>query len=203
MVYSLAFALQALGLDGASDGELVERFLATRGELYFTELYRRYSPKVYAKCVSMLNDPTEAEDAVQVIFERVLLRLGGFRRDAKFGTWLFSVTNNYCIDRLRRRKRSPVVEVQLPDYFEQADDAEGPDWLETQSAPAIRYILGELSELDRAVLVLMYMDGLSVKEIGETLGVGGSAVKMRLKRARDRARKLYDAWASRHELSAA
>jgi len=196
MLLSLHLALQALGFSDTSDGELVELYLATRGERYFGELYRRYSPRVYGKCVSMLGDRDEAHDAVQDVFERVLNRLGSFRQDSSFSTWLFSVTNNHCIDRIRKRNRRARREGDMPlvEVAEVVDD--GPDWLEEQSPAAIRHILANLNEVDRAVLVLMYMDELSVREIAETLSLKESATKMRLKRARTRARKMYDQWVS-------
>ena len=194
MLLSLHLALQALSFADTSDGELVSGYLATRDERCFAELYRRYSPRVYSKCVTMLDNRAEANDAVQDVFERVLLRIGSFRADAKFGTWLFSITNNHCIDRLRRRKRLRAKRGTLPEHAEVAAVVEDVDWLEEQSPAAIRHILTELSEMDRAALVLMYMDELSVAQISETLNLGVSATKMRLKRARDRARGIYDRW---------
>ena len=199
MLLSLHLALQALGFADTPDGELVDMYMATRNERYFGELYRRYSPKVFGKCLTMLGNDAEAHDAVQDVFERVLTRIGGFRQDAQFGTWLFSITNNHCIDRLRRRKRRRVVTTEISDEHlpdEGGDDADD-NWLEEQSPEAIRYILERLSELDRAALVLMYMDDMSVREIAAHLDLQESATKMRLKRARDRARKHYLAWPGR------
>jgi len=193
MLLSLHLALQALGFSDVEDSELVELYLLSRGDRYFGELYRRYSPKVYGKCITMLNNEAEAADAVQDIFEKVLLRIGSFRRDSKFGTWLFTITNNYCIDLLRKRKRlrnkvGDMPEADVEDIVEEAD------WLQEQSPAAIRHILENLSELDRVALVLMYMDELSVKEIAVQMGLQESATKMRLKRARQRAKKIYQEW---------
>ena len=193
MLLSLHLALQALGFSDMEDSELVELYLVSRGDRYFGELYRRYSPKVYGKCITMLNNEAEAADAVQDIFEKVLLRIGSFRQDSKFGTWLFTITNNYCIDLLRKRKRlrgkvGAMPEIDIEDIVEEAD------WLQDQSPAAIRHILDNLSELDRAALVLMYMDELSVKEIAVQMGLQESATKMRLKRARQRAKRIYDVW---------
>lgn len=198
MLLSLHLALQALGFSDTSDGELVELYMATRGERYFAELYRRYSPKVYGKCVVMLSSDVEASDAVQDIFEKVLLRIGGFRRDAKFGTWLFTITNNHCIDRLRSRKRLKSKQADFPEV-DFPDEIEEDDWLMEQSPEAIKHILSELGEGDRTALILMYMDELSVKEIAETLDIQESATKMRLKRAREKALKIYKIWAENKE----
>lgn len=203
MLLTLQLALQALGMADSPDGELVEMFVATRGDRYFGELYRRYGPRVYAKCLTMLGDEAEARDAVQDVFERALRRIGGFRREAKFSTWLYAIANNHCIDRLRARERRRAREAALPDddALGEADARPAPggggaDWLEAQSPEAIAHILARLGELDRAALVLRYMDGLSTRDLAATLGVGESAAKMRLKRARDRALVIYRAWAA-------
>ena len=206
MLLTLQLALQALGMADSPDGELVEMFVATRADRYFGELYRRYGPRVYARCLTMLGDEAEARDAVQDVFERALRRVGGFRRDAKFSTWLYAIANNHCIDRLRARERRRAREAALPD-----DDAlgeagahpapggdDGGDWLEEQTPEAIAHILAHLGELDRAALVLRYMDGLSTRDLAAALGVGESAAKMRLKRARGRALAIYRAWAAAH-----
>ena len=193
MLLSLHLALQALGFSDVEDTELVELYLVTRGDRYFGELYRRYSPKVFGKCVTMLSNEEEAADAVQDIFERVLMRIGSFRQDSKFGTWLFTITNNHCIDLLRKRKRLRGKIGNMPEV-EVAEVVEETDWLQDQSPKAIRHILDNLSELDRVALVLMYMDEMSVKEIAEQMGLQESATKMRLKRARQRAKGIYDVW---------
>jgi len=93
---------------------------------------------------------------------------------------------------------APVEEFEIS-----SESEETTDWLEEQSPAAIRHILGELSEIDRAALVLMYMDDLSVREIATTLNLGESATKMRLKRARARALKIYETWSGRSSMSAA
>lgn len=193
MLLSLHLALQALGFSDVEDSELVELYLVTRGDRYFGELYRRYSPKVFGKCITMLGNEEEAADAVQDIFERILMRIGSFRQDSKFSTWLFTITNNHCIDLLRKRKRLRGKVGDMPEV-EVAEEIEETDWLQDQSPKAIRHILDNLSELDRVALVLMYMDEMSVKEIAAQMGLQESATKMRLKRARQRAKSIYDVW---------
>ena len=203
MLLSLHLALQAINFSDVDDAELVAMYLDTRSERYFAELYRRYSSKVFGKCYSMLSDEAEAHDMVQDIFERVLNKLSSFRRDSSFSTWLYAITNNFCIDRLRRRSRdkvSSIDPVEMPQLA--AEEAEDDSWLEMQSPAAIEHILSEIGEMDRMVLILMYMDDLSIREIADTLGLQESATKMRLKRARDRAKKIYLNWSEQPEILA-
>ena len=198
MLLSLQIALAALRLTDTTDDELLELYRATRDERYFAELYRRYGPKVYARCLTLLSDEHEAHDAAQEVFVRVLRKLGSFRGESAFGTWLYRVASNHCLDRLRRRarrrERPTEAEILEPMAEHAAEEATGDDWLARQTPAAIEYILARLSEADRRVLLLMYMEELSVEGIAETLDLKSSAVKMRLKRARDRARGHYDAY---------
>ncbi len=206
MLLSFQILLAALNYGDSSDAELVELYLATRGERYFAELYRRYGSKVYAKCVGMLGDRDEASDATQEVFVRVLARVGSFRSESAFGTWVYSIANNHCIDRLRKRQRDRRHVAEVDDLDDRAErivlpEAGADDWLAQQSVAAIEHILSEIGEIDRAVLVMMYMDELSVLEIATALGLQESATKMRLSRARQRARVVYDRWALLHEVA--
>ena len=205
MLLSLQIALAALRLTDTTDAELVELYQATQNERYFAELYRRYGPKVYARCRTLLSDGEEAHDAVQEVFVRVLRKIGTFRAEAAFGTWLYRIASNHCLDRLRRRKRRrerPTESETLEPMAERARaeeaDPEG-DWLAAQTPAAIKYILAQLSETDRTALLLMYMEEMSVEEIAATLDLKASATKMRLKRARDRAHQHYTVYRERQK----
>lgn len=92
-----------------SDSELIARYLKEQNPEYFSALYRRYGGKVYAKCISMLNDEALAHDAVQDIFIKVFLNLSKFNEQSSFSTWLYSITYNFCIDMIRKKKKIPVL----------------------------------------------------------------------------------------------
>ena len=85
----------------------MEQALQGRTEA-FDALIRRHQGLVYAVALRMLGDPTEAEDTAQDAFVRAYQGLQGFRRDARFSTWLVSITMNLCRNRRRwwlRRRR--------------------------------------------------------------------------------------------------
>ena len=89
-----------------SDEELVKHYVATQRNVYFEHLYERYSQKVYRKCYSFVLDKSKAEDLTHDIFIKVVTKIGTFKENARFSTWLYSITYNYCLDSLRKVKRS-------------------------------------------------------------------------------------------------
>lgn len=176
-----------------SDEELIQKYLATQKTRYFNVLYDRYTNKVYAKCISMLKDETQAEDAVQEIFMKVLLSVSKFKQESKFSTWLYSVTYNYCIDLIRRRKKKQSKEIEVDDMGNLEgvpDDNNDSDILETHVAQ-MKIILDTLREDDKAVLLMKYMDDMSIKDMTDVLDQTESAVKMRIKRAKEKFRRQY------------
>lgn len=81
-----------------TDEELVRLYVTTQRNEYFESLYSRYCDKVYRKCLSFSKDPARAEDYTHDVFLRLIMKIGSFREEAKFSTWLYSVTYNYCMD---------------------------------------------------------------------------------------------------------
>ena len=109
-----------------SDTEVIKRYLETHDQRYFHALYQRYSTKIYSRCISLLKDEALAQDAMQDIFLKLFLNLSQFADRAKFGTWVYSITYNYCIDLLRRRKKQRALfsaeQDDAPDLAEEVPD---------------------------------------------------------------------------------
>ena len=84
--------------------ELVREYVSTQKNFYFEEIYDRYSEKVYRKCFSFTRDTAKAEDLAHDIFLRVITKIGTFKGGARFSTWLYSITYNYCMDNIRKAK---------------------------------------------------------------------------------------------------
>ncbi|MFN8353516.1 MAG: RNA polymerase sigma factor [Spirosomataceae bacterium] len=171
-----------------SDEELVKLFIETNKDVYFEYLYDRYADKVYRKCLSFVKDPAKAEDFTHDIFLKLVLSLNSYKEHAKFSTWLYSITYNFCVDKVRTAKK--VQEVELDDNFDSIDDSDDSDLKEIE-AQRLRDTLREVSPDERAILLMKYQEDLSIKDIADVLGVTESAVKMRLKRAKEKVRKLY------------
>lgn len=178
-------------LTSYTDEELVFEFIHTQRNLYFEELYQRYADKVYRKCLSFVKDPARAEDFTHDIFLKLILKLGTYKETARFSTWLYSITYNYCMDQLRvYKKRGEVFqdeELEIPDDTDLNVVFEDPD----VEIKRLNNALDHLQTEEKSILMMKYQDDLSIREIAETFQITESAVKMRLMRAREKLRSRY------------
>ena len=171
-----------------TDEQLVSHFIETQKNMYFEQLYDRYSDKVYRKCLSFVKDDAKAEDFTHDIFLKLVLNLASYKETAKFSTWLYSITYNYCIDQTRVSKK--YSEVGLDDNFDVPDDGDDAEIAEME-ALQLNKALKQLLPEEKSILMMKYQDDLSIKEISKSLDVSESAVKMRLLRAKEKLRKVY------------
>ena len=174
-----------------SDEELVRLYVETQRNTYFEKLYERYCDKVYRKCLSFTKDPVRAEDLTHDIFLKLVVKLSSFREQAKFSTWLYSITYNYCTDQLRSQNLRR--EVSMEDSWERLEVETGDDLaeMEEMEAQQLQRALLQLAPDEQAMLLMKYQDDISIREIAAINGLTESAVKMRLKRSRDKLRKSY------------
>lgn len=174
------------------DDELIDLFLASQSPEHFGELYGRYSDKVYSKCLSLLKNEAAAQDAAQDIFLKIFLNLAKFNKKSRFSTWVYSITYNYCIDHLRRKKKEKTVltddENDKDPVMEEIDDKE----ILEMEIERLSFILDKIPEDDKSVLLMKYQADMSIKEISEAFDKSESAIKMKLKRAKNKVRKLYN-----------
>lgn len=171
------------------DYEVIHGYLSSQATGCFNLLYDRYAGKIYSKCISLLKDESLAKDATQEIFTKIFLNLSKFGQKSKFSTWVYSITYNYCIDFLRRKKKQDLFSDEMekaPDLAEEIPDQA----LYAMNVKQLKAVLGQLSDGDRAILLMKYQSELSIKEIAEVLGKTESAVKMQIKRAKEKAQKL-------------
>ena len=159
----------------------------------YHELIRPYERSVYKMALSFMKNETDAEDVAQEAFLKAFRKLADFRGQAKFSTWLISITLNEARSRLRRQSTVPM---------ESLDQATGEgghispallrDWREVPSEALerkeIRAILveaiGHLSPLYREVLLLRDVEEFSIEETATALTITPGTVKVRLHRAR-------------------
>lgn len=171
------------------DEELIHQYLTTRENDYFETLYNRYVNKVYKRCFSLTKDDAKAQDFTHDIFLRVIATLNNFKHRSAFSTWLYAVSYNYCMDQLRLANRNPTVSIQ-DDLAYALADTDDPDLMDHQLQHLSR-VMATISPEEMVFLRLKYEEGLDIKEIARRFNLKDSTVKMRLKRMRDKIRRLY------------
>ena len=173
-----------------TDENLIRLYLPSQPNQCFETLYNRYVSKVYRRCLSMTQDSAKAEDFTHDIFLKVFHKLDAFQERARFSTWLYSISYNYCLDQLRVAKRLNTVTIDDETELDLADSDES--MLHEETLQLVRRAMTTLSADETALLQLKYEDELSIDEIARQYNIKPSAVKMRLKRSRDKIHRLYE-----------
>jgi RNA polymerase sigma-70 factor (ECF subfamily) len=178
-------------LKKAGDEELVA--LARDGNSRaFDELVNRYQNKIYRLARRMTATEEDAEDVLQEAFVKAYKSLGGFKGKSRFSTWLYRITVNLALMKLRKRKLDTVPldqPLETGDGVVQRDiEDSGLDPLEKMIAAESRAVLDEavadLPAGHRAVFVLRDVEKLSTEDTAKVLGITVPAVKSRLHRTR-------------------
>lgn len=173
-----------------ADEQLVHAFQSTPSTHNFETLYQRYLGKVYRTCLSFTHDAQTAQDYTQDIFLKVFGKLDTFAHQSSFSTWLYAIAHNHCLDQHRRRKRLPT-EPLAPDLVQTlAGSSPFTDDADEDQLQLMERQLAKLPPSDRDLLRLRYEQGLSIAALCQHYQLSESAVKMRLKRSRDRLRSL-------------
>lgn len=172
------------------DIEVIRNYLDSQASNCFSLLYTRYATKIFSKCISLLKDEALARDATQEIFTKIFLNLSRFGEKSKFSTWVYSITYNYCIDYLRKQRKQDIFSEEIDAVTDVPD--EGPETDEEllkMEVAQLRSVLESIPVGDKAILLMKYQDELSIREIAEILDKSESAVKMQIKRAKERAQR--------------
>ncbi|WP_342563170.1 RNA polymerase sigma factor SigW [Paenibacillus sp. FSL R7-0345] len=172
--------------------------LALKGDQRaFAELVELYKDKIYHLAYRMLNNRHEAEDIVQETFLRVYRNLDRYDDKQKFSTWIYRIGTNLCIDRLRKRKPTYSLDAEM-------NDQEGIDGYSmipsTNVTPETELLLSETQRVIyeaidslpvkyRSVMILRYLQDLSLQEISDVLDMPVTTIKTRVHRGREFLRK--------------
>ncbi len=177
---------------------ITERDLILRSKLgetqAFEELVAEYQGKVYTLCFRYMANEEDAYDMAQETFIKAFNSLKSFQGKSRFGTWLYRVASNICLDEIRRRKRR-ISTISIHQPLE-TDDSEVEKEIadvrptvealyeQKELSLYIQTLLDQMKPEHRAVIILRDMMGLSYDEIGEVLDCSTGTVKSRLSRAR-------------------
>lgn len=177
-----------------TDEDLVKAIVQKNDTLLFEVLYDRYASLVYNKCYGFARDADEAKDMTQDVFLKLFVKLASFKGKSKFSTWLYAFTYNHCVNYVTRdtAKKFEKKSVDYKDIENISDDEEEDTNFLNMRVDKLKVALEMISPEEKMILLLKYQDFLSIKEIESVLDIGESAVKMRIKRAKDKLVTVYN-----------
>jgi len=178
-----------------SDADLVAR-ARRRERAAFEALMRRHNTTLYRVVRGVLRDEAEVEDAMQEAWVHALTHLEQLEDGSSFAPWVRKIASHEALGRVRRRQHSPFMEVEL-DTPEPTSLMASPEHesARAQFKDALEQAVDELPDSFRQVFMLRSVEGCSVAETAQLLGVHEETVKTRLFRARARLQSTLSAWA--------
>jgi RNA polymerase sigma-70 factor (ECF subfamily) len=179
----------------SNEAALVER-LKAGDEQALATIFTRHSARLYNVAERILGNSADAEEVIQDVFWLAFRKANSFQGHSQFSTWLYRLTVNVALGRIRRGRKTKDVEYEeyLPKFQDDGHHRVRPvvDWSDTldekyaeqETQALLARALGQLKPLDKSVIVLSDLEGFSDKEIAPIVGLTVSAVKTRLHRAR-------------------
>lgn len=162
----------------------------------FDQLVLRHQERVLANCRYLSGSPEDAQDLAQDVFVKAYFALKRFEGRSAFGTWVQRIKINHCLNFLRGRKSRRQVDIEDPAVTGEPELRQSPgaerELDRADDRERIRRILDALPDTLRVPLIMRDLDGMAYQEIADELGVGLSAVKMRIKRGREAYRRRFE-----------
>jgi RNA polymerase sigma-70 factor (ECF subfamily) len=173
-----------------SDYELTQA--SSKGDMIaFEEVYNRHHRRVYAICLRMLKNSNEAEDLTQDVFIQLHRKIGSFRGDSAFTTWLHRLTVNQVLMHFRKRTVKFEKTTEEGDTPEQiVHGSERPSKMPVVDKIALEHAIKELPAGYKSVFVLHDIEGFEHEEVARILGCSVGTSKSQLHKARLKLRKL-------------
>jgi RNA polymerase sigma factor (sigma-70 family) len=170
-------------LSGKSDNELVVDYTSTLDSQFAGELYSRYADLIYGVCLKYLKHPENAQDSAVAIFEELLAKIPKHNID-NFKGWLYTLTKNHCLMRIRSNKKHITVNIE-PELMQSEDPAHLNGVLEKEENLAqLEYCMGELVTEQRQIIALFYMEGKCYNEISAVTGIEWNKVRSYIQNGR-------------------
>lgn len=151
----------------------------------FTLLIKRYKDKAYSLLRRMLKNEMDAEEVLQDCFLKAYNSLNSFRHDAQFSTWFYKIVYNTGLTTLSSKKRK--IEQEMSSIDEHFDLAEHDNEIYSTSENVQEYVLKMVDKLpvrNALVVILFYIDGMSLNEISQVMGTSLVNTKVLLHRSR-------------------
>ncbi|MFO7658154.1 MAG: sigma-70 family RNA polymerase sigma factor [Bacteroidales bacterium] len=152
------------------------------------QLYKLYSKAMFNIGIRMMNNREEAEDMLQESFTEAFTKLGTFRYESSFGSWIKRIVINKCINELKRRKAELVLTENIPDNSagEEDNDFE----VINLKVNDVMKAMGKLPEGYRVIFSLYLLEGYDHTEIAQIMGISESTSKSQFSRAKQKVKEL-------------
>ena len=187
-----------------NETELIER-LKHGDETAFKDIVEQWQDMVYNTILGIVQNETEAEDLAQDVFIKVFEKIGTFKGDSKFSTWLYRIATTTALDHLRsrkRKKRSGFLQAitgaseekeQIPDFHHPGVSLDN-----KERAAVLFKAIETLPESQKAAYTLHKLEGLSYRDVSEVLNTTVSAVESLMSRANQNLRKQLEDYYNKH-----
>ena len=155
-------------------------------------LFRRYQLPLYVYVFELIHNEQSSLDIVQETFIAAARHIGGLREDDKFGSWLFGIAHQKCVQRWRKQNRGEILFDEIPDAPGEVED--GPDELLIRREQETEFmnLLNQLPPPQRSVLLLHFIEDFSLEEIARITETQLGTVKSRMHYAKKSLRKLLE-----------
>ncbi len=152
----------------------------------FSVLVNRYKNMVFTLCLKLVKSREEAEDLSQECFIKVYKSLGGFKKEARFSTWLYTIAYHTCLDRIKKIKKERSI-VNMDSFTENGIESlqyNMESLQEKERKELVKECLDLLNDEERWILTLFYLEEQSMKEIALIMGISETNSKVKIFRSR-------------------
>ena len=155
-------------------------------------LFRRYQLPLYVYVFELVHDEQTSLDLVQETFIAAVRHIGGLRDDTKFGSWLFSIAHQKCLQRWRKQNREEILLDEIPDVPDESENNPDDLLIRREQEAEFMNLLDQLPLPQRSVLLLHFVEDFSLEEIAGITGAVVGTIKSRLHYAKKSLRKLLE-----------
>ena len=159
----------------------------------FNQLMAQHEQRMYAIALRMCKNREDAQDCLQEAMLRVFRAIGAFKGESSFGTWMYRITMNICLDELRRKKkiRDTSMDALLDQGWSPSDMTGSPERkaMQHELRQTLHSAINDLPEDMRAAIILRDIHGCTYDEIARALDVNVGTVKSRISRGREKLRE--------------
>jgi RNA polymerase sigma-70 factor (ECF subfamily) len=170
-------------LSGKTDNELVAEFTSTLDIQFAGELYNRYADLIYGVCLKYLKHPENAQDSAVAVFEELVAKIPKHSIE-NFKGWLYMLTKNHCLMRIRSGKKAHTVNIDAE--LMQSEDPTHLDGVleKEENLEQLEYCMGELAIEQRQAVALFYIEGKCYNEISALTGIEWNKVRSYIQNGR-------------------